>query len=160
MSDVTVIKCNFRGEEVYRWTGQSIERSDSRILLEAHFGLSGHGKQPLDDPSFFVDIPVYFGDRFVERYYSNCWYNSYEIHDRESDQIKCWYCNVTYPAKFTSDTIVFRDLALDLLVYPDGRQKVLDEVEFEELEILPEDKTRALAALEELKGIFLRKFQK
>jgi len=50
--------------------------------------------------------------------------------------------------------VAYRDLALDLLVYPDGSQLILDEDEFAVLQVPDEEKAKALAALEELKIIF------
>lgn len=151
MGEITVIKQNHHGEEVYRWHGMLLERGDSYVLLEARFRLSG---------LFMGEAPLYVGDRFVESYFSDRWSNIFEIHDRDSDLIKCWYCNVTYPANLGTEIISYRDLVLDLLVYPDGRQVVLDEEEFEAVNISPEDKVMALAALEELKSRFRRQFQK
>ena len=46
------------------------------------------------------------------------------------------------------------DLSLDLLVFPDGRQVVLDEDEFAELEIEDEVRNQARLALQELQAIF------
>jgi hypothetical protein len=45
-------------------------------------------------------------------------------------------------------------LALDLLVFPDGRQMVLDEDEFAELSISAEKRAKARAALAELRTLF------
>jgi predicted RNA-binding protein associated with RNAse of E/G family len=50
--------------------------------------------------------------------------------------------------------ISYVDLALDLLVFPDGRQLVLDEDEFAALDLNASTITSAHAALEELKVIF------
>ena len=94
------------------------------------------------------------GDPFVEIYFNDRWYNIYEIHDKADGRIKGWYCNITLPAEFGQDSISYVDLALDLLVYPDGQMLVLDEDEFAELNL---DKTRqaqARRALDELQGWF------
>lgn len=158
MNEITVIKQNHLGEEVYRWKGKLLERSDTVVQVEAAFRLSGQGR-PSQEPTFLGDVSLHTGDSFIETYYSDRWYNYYEIHDQASDLVKCWYCNVTYPANFGNDIILFRDLALDLLVYPDGRQVVLDEDEFTALNISTEDKMRALAALEELKTQFRERLE-
>jgi len=50
--------------------------------------------------------------------------------------------------------ISYVDLALDLLVYPDGRQLVLDQDEFEALDLDLEDHKQSLKALAELKTLF------
>lgn len=153
MSEITVIKRNHLGEEVYRWKGKLLERKSTEVRLEAAFLLSGQGR-PSAEPIFLGDTPLHIGDRFVETYYADRWYNCYEIHDRASDQVKCWYCNVAYPAELGNDAISFRDLALDLLIYPDGRQEVLDEDEFESLNLPQEVRGQALSALRELEHEF------
>ena len=38
------------------------------------------------------------GDRFIETYYTDRWYNIFEIHAREDDRLKGWYCNIAKPA--------------------------------------------------------------
>ena len=94
-------------------------------------------------------------DRFVETFYTNRWYNIFEIHDRDDDSLKGWYCNVGYPAIWDApDVISYVDLALDLWVTPVGVQTVLDEDEFGALELDELTRTRALNALAELRTIF------
>ncbi len=151
MSEVTVVKCNHLGEEVFRWSAKVLERRATHVLVEAQFGLENH---------FMGEISLEPGDRFLETYYSDRWYNHYEVHARQDDRLKCWYCNLAYPADLGEETITFRDLALDLLVLPDGRQQILDESEFEALDISPEDRQKTLTALNELKSEFRRQFTK
>jgi predicted RNA-binding protein associated with RNAse of E/G family len=52
--------------------------------------------------------------------------------------------------------LFFNDLALDLLVFPDGRQIVLDEDEFYSLSLAPQVRQRALTTLGELQTRFKR----
>jgi hypothetical protein len=151
VNEITVIKCNHLGKEVFRWKANLLERDRHHALVEAYFTLEDH---------FMGEIPLELGDRFVETYYTDRWYNSYEVHARGDDRLKCWYCNLAYPAELTADTITFRDLALDLLVYPDGRQQLLDEGEFEDLDISSDDRKQVLTALEELKEEYRIKLQK
>ena len=49
------------------------------------------------------------------------------------------------------------DLALDLVVYPDGRSRVLDEDEFAALPLSAEERSRARRALEELQELCRRR---
>ena len=100
------------------------------------------------------DILLRRNDRFVETFYTKRWYNIFEIYDRQDDSLKAWYCNVGYPAELEAGIISYRDLALDLLVYPDGRQVILDEDEFAELDISSEIRRQALLALGELQEYF------
>jgi hypothetical protein len=149
--DVQIIKRDHLGKEVIRYQGELLERGVNQILLQAAFGLENVK---------LVDIPLAIGDVFLETYYSDHWYNIYEIHAKGDNKLKGWYCNVSYPAEIGKDTVIFRDLALDLLVYPDGRQVVLDEDEFAALDISEQDKVMALAGLAELRRTFYEKLAK
>jgi protein associated with RNAse G/E len=102
-----------------------------------------------------MDILLKHGDLFIELFYVDRWYNIFEIHDRDDNTLKGWYCNVSQPAVFeTDERISFVDLALDLWVAPDGKQTVLDEDEFIALSLDNKLKDKALDALEQLKSIF------
>ena len=139
---VTVHKLNEQGVEVFRYSGILVGDQGTNLTLEARFERA--------DVQFF-EVTFQEGDRFVETYYSDRWFNIFEIHDANDDHLKGWYCNITRPARFEQGHIYAEDLALDLLVYPDGRLRVLDEAEFEEQELSVSDRANALSALEELK---------
>jgi uncharacterized protein len=144
-ANITVIKRNSRGQETWRYQGKVLEHADGYIVLEAFFDL---------EDTWFQGMLLGKGDRFVETYYPDRWYNIFEIHAREDDRLRGWYCNITRPAEINSDTVSWNDLALDLLVFPDRRQVILDEEEFASLEISPQERRQALAALAELQAIF------
>jgi len=146
--EVTVIKLNVTGEETWRYTGRILEHGENWLRLEAFFN------RP-DTP--FHGIVLAQGDRFLETYYTDRWYNIYEIHDRLTDDLKGWYCNVTRPAVFETGKVSYVDLALDLLVYPDGKQLALDADEFAALSIDEETRRQALHALQELESLFSEK---
>ncbi len=145
LDDVLVIKLNTAGEETWRYTGRILERGSNWLRLEAFFN------RP-DTP--FHGILLAQGDRFLETYYTDRWYNIYEIHDRHTDDLKGWYCNVTRPARFENGRVSYVDLALDLLVFPDKTSLVLDEDEFAALQIDDSTRQKALAALQELLNLF------
>lgn len=149
MNDITVVKRNARGKEVVRYPGKVLERGEKHITLSAAFSLKA---------GMMLDIPLAIGDPFIETYYSDHWYNIYEIRSIEDNRLKAWYCNVAYPAEIGAKQVIFRDLALDLLVYPDGHQVVLDEDEFAILDLPPNDKQKALAGLNQLREKFNEKF--
>ncbi len=143
---ITVIKRNLAGEETWRYTGLILRREPHALILEARFN------RP-DTP--FQGILLKKNDRFVETYYTDRWYNVYEIHDRDDDRIKGWYCNIGQPAILEAeDRLSYVDLALDLWVLPDLKQVVLDEDEFAALDLEPETRSHALVALEELRLCF------
>ena len=142
MDTITIVKQDYRGKETWRYEGKLISRSPNKIVIEAFFDRE-------DTP--VEGIILLRGDRFIETYYSDRWYNIYEIQEQLNGRLKLWYCNVAYPAEIKNYSISYRDLALDLLVYPDGRQTVLDEDEFEALPLPDVVKTTARKALLELK---------
>lgn len=144
MNEVTVIKLNPAGAETWRYSGQTLVQKPDLVLLEARFNRS-------DLP--FHGIILRQNDRFVEIYFSQRWYNIFEIHDRDDDSLKAWYCNVTRPAEFGAGIVRYVDLALDLLVFPDGRQLVLDEDEFADLGLDDQTASQARQALADLQHL-------
>jgi uncharacterized protein len=140
-----VIKQNPAGQETWRYSSTLLQRTPTRILLEAFFNRE-------DLP--FHGMLLGKGDRFIEVYFNDRWYNIFEIHAREDDGLRGWYANITLPAVFEDSQVSYRDLALDLLVFPDGTQLVLDEDEFAVLNLPAEIHARALTALAELQGLF------
>jgi protein associated with RNAse G/E len=145
MKEITVSKRNEHNLETWRYKAKLLEDKDSCIVLEARFDR--------EDTSLHGMI-LAKGDRFVETYYTNRWYNTFEIHAREDDQPRGWYCNIGKPAEFDGQVLSYIDLALDLLVFPDGRQIVLDEDEFAELDITNQVRQQALNALANLRSLF------
>jgi len=146
---IKVQKKNPAGEVTYQYEGVLIGRDENSITLEALFDRA-------DMP--FQDVVFKTGDRFVEYYYSDRWYNIFAIHDRDDGKVKGWYCNVGMPAVFEDDVVSYVDLALDLWVSADGKQQtVLDEDEFEELNLSDELSVGALNGLEALKEVFKNK---
>ena len=140
--DFILIKRDHSGKEVWRYSGRKLRTSKSGILVEAPFNR-------MDLP--FHGLVFKHDDRFVELYLNDRWFNIFEIHDRDTDAIKGWYCNVTRPPLIQSTQVAYDDLALDLLVYPDGRQLTLDEDEFKKLNLSPHDQENARQGLHELK---------
>ena len=145
MTSITVLKRGLDGEVTWQYEGQVLKRESNHVVLEAFFNR---------DDMPFMGVVLKRGDRFVERFYSDRWYNIFEIYDRDDGQFKGWYCNVGYPAVLEKDRVSYIDLALDLWVSPDGTQTVLDEDEFLELPMDVMTRSQAVVALEELKEKF------
>jgi hypothetical protein len=141
-SAITVHKLDDQGIEVFRYRGILVDEQETSLTIEARFDRSNIQ---------FFELTFQEGDRFIETYYTDRWFNAFEIHDADDDHLKGWYCNINRPARIEQGHIYAEDLALDLLVYPDGRRRVLDEDEFEEMELGESDRKNALSALEELK---------
>jgi protein associated with RNAse G/E len=143
---IKVQKKNPAGEVTYEYEGLLLNRDEHSIVLEALFDRA-------DMP--FMDVVFKTGDRFVEYYYTDRWYNIFAVHDRDDGTVKGWYCNIGKPAVFEDSVVSYIDLALDLWVSTSGQQTVLDEDEFEALEVDEELRAGALNGLDELKRLFL-----
>lgn len=141
---IVVHKLDERGGEVWSYEGRLIERRDASLRIEAEFD---H-----DDVEFY-GLTLRRGDRFVETYYADRWYNVYAIHDVDDGRLKGWYCNLARPARFQGDHIYAEDLALDLIVFPDGGRRLLDEDEFAALNLTHEEKAQVHEALVELEAL-------
>jgi hypothetical protein len=138
---LTVHKLDHQGRPIWHYQAMERMRTDTFIVLEARFSR--------DDYS----TPYHTfkkGDRMVEWFYNDRWYNIFALYDRDSDALEGWYCNITRPARFAASAIYAEDLALDVMVYPDGRTLVLDEDEFAQLDIDEDTRRQAQAALHEL----------
>jgi Protein of unknown function (DUF402) len=122
------------------------------ILLEepGHFLVHARWQRRAMDLGYVVFAP---GDHFYEHYYTERWYNIFEVRSAEG-ALKGWYCNITRPALFQGDVLTSEDLELDLFVAPDRRHVLrLDLEEFAALALdvtEPEAYEAALKALHEL----------
>jgi protein associated with RNAse G/E len=148
---VMVQKLKPTGEVAVEWNGRLMSRDAHSLVLEARFN-----RQTI--PLGYVTFET--GDRFVETYYTNRWYNVFAIYAGDSGEFKGWYCNVSRPAEIVEPerpgaALLVRtvDLALDFFRQPSGREFVLDEDEFVELKLPPEESAAARAALAELKAL-------
>lgn len=150
MSAITVIKRAVDGRETWRYTGEILERGANFVRLQARF--HRENDYPFQDTVFRV------GDRFVETFYTDRWYNVFEIHDRDDDRIKGWYCNVGCPAVWeAADAISYVDLALDLWVSAAGWMTFLDWDEYARLRLDWQTRVQVREALYELAALFQSK---
>ena len=140
--DITVHKLDLSGRAIYSYPGRVLARTATAVTLEATFTRN----ERLD-----LGYTVFeAGDRFVEHFYGDRWYNIFEVYARETGRLRGWYCNLTRPARIEADAVSAVDLALDVWVDPDGRTRVLDEAEFAALPLPPEEVRAVRAACAEL----------
>ena len=145
---ITILKLNLHNEVTWQYAGIICRKTKNEIVIEAYFN-----REDMSMPG----MPLLRGDRFVETYYTDRWYNIFEIHERKNDALRGWYCNISYPARLAGSVLSYVDLALDLIVTPNGQQIVIDEDEFNVLPLSNDDRRRALQALAELKEDFSKK---
>ena len=147
-SPITVIKRDIQEREVWRYSGQILRKKATYLVLEARFN------RP--DMEIMGEL-LKRGDRLIETYYFDRWYNKFEIYDRDDDRLKGWYCNVCKPAAMEApDVISYVDLALDLWVSSDGSQTIMDEDEFGALALDAQTRSMARSTLEELQSSFTK----
>ena len=124
------------------YRGELVQAEVDHLLIHARW------EHPRRELGYVVFEP---GDHFFEHYYTERWYNIFEVRDALGT-LKGWYCNVTRPAQIAGDVVTSEDLELDLFVPPDRRDILrLDLDEFEARGFAASDPvtyTAALAALE------------
>jgi hypothetical protein len=146
---ITIIKNDHIGNEVWRYPGDVLEWTDNGLIAEAFFNRSD-----LE----FNGLLLKEKDRFLELYLYDRWFNIYEIFDRDTHGLKAWYCNITRPVRLEAGNLYYNDLALDLLVFPDGHRLVLDEDEFLQMNLSELDSQHARDGLKELEILFDQKY--
>lgn len=117
---ITVVKQNPQGETKIQYQGEVIEQQADGVIIQAYWS---HGTKELGYTRFEP------GDRFIEYYYSDKWFNIFDIANADGMR-KGWYCNVAEPARFFVERIEQIDLFIDVWVTPQGETLILDEDEF------------------------------
>ncbi len=146
MSDFIVRKLDLSGNETFRYPiDRILRRASDTITVEATF--TRHARLELGYATFER------GDRFVEHFYTDRWYNVFEVHAVGSDRLRGWYCNIARPAVIAANEVAQVDLALDVWVRPDGSTLVLDEDEFAALNLDAAEAEAARAAVTEIQDL-------
>jgi len=135
---IKVHKLDETGREVWRYPGEVLERGPHWLRLAATFDRERTEAGPLT---------IEPGDRFIETFYDDRWYNVFAVHDPEGHTLRGWYCNIARPAVLEAADVYQEDLALDLIVMPHGHTEVLDRAEFDAMALPPADRQRAERAL-------------
>ena len=141
---VRVHKLDSHGREVWAYPGHLLEDGPSHRRLIARFD-----REPIE----LGGLRLIRGDVFLETFYTDRWYNVFDIYDSTGSRRKGWYCNVTRPARFSPGHIHAEDLALDLVVLPSGSTVVLDEEEFDALQLTEEEARASRQAVAELQKL-------
>ena len=149
MPVMKILKKNLADEVTWQYEGKVLRRDESSITVEAFFNR---------DDMPFQEIVLKRNDRFVETFYTDKWFNIFEIYDRDDGRLKGWYCNITKPAVIDDGFVAYVDLALDLWVSANGEQTVLDEDELEELKLGEELKKKVYIGLHALQAYVKEKY--
>ena len=150
MTAFIVYKRDHTGSEMLSYPGYVIERGTNFVCIEAIF-------TSRDRVEIGGLLTLSKGDRMLEWFYADRWYNIFQVHVGKSEVIKGWYCNITRPATITENTVAADDLALDLIVTPSGMTTVLDEDEFDALDLSPAEHASAMAAVHALRDLVINR---
>ncbi|HSB88654.1 MAG TPA: DUF402 domain-containing protein [Anaerolineales bacterium] len=142
MTSITVHKLDAWGREVWTYPGTLLRRTSSSLTLEAFFD-----RDDADVPG----LSLRRGDRFVETFYADRWYNVFAVRRGKTGELKGWYCNLTRPAYLGASEVYAEDLALDVVVSAHGVIHLLDEEEFASLELSEAERQAVGRAVEELR---------
>jgi protein associated with RNAse G/E len=123
---VTITKVGHHGQAVISYPGELVYADEVHLVARCRWTET----TTLDLGPFALQP----GDIFIEHYYLDRWFNIFAIYNRLG-RLKGWYCNITRPIELVDGEIRWHDLALDLLVLPDGEQVLLDEADFAQLEL-------------------------
>ncbi len=78
-------------------------------------------------------LTFHTGDRLIEIFSARFPFNCFAVHDPETDELRGWYANVTYPARIEQGDVrprlIWHDLFLDVIGNPDGYLSLRDEDE-------------------------------
>ncbi len=145
---VTVRKCDHQGCERVRYSGVVIDIGLGWLCMDAVFALNDH--------PIAAGIVFRRGDRLREWHYVDRWYNVFAVYDVDDDALKCYYCNITRPAIIDSAQGIVQadDLALDLLLLPDGAVHLLDEDQFRALSLSHVEAAACWDAVAEIRRLF------
>jgi Uncharacterized domain/protein associated with RNAses G and E len=142
---IQVNKLNAQGKLVFTYPARLVWEQDGTRLVEGIFNIENVAVGKLHFRR---------GDHALEWYSERHWYNLLQVYAQDSGRVKAWYCNISLPAIFSRSDIRWRDLALDLLVYPDGSMELLDQDEFAELELDWQTRANCWRALKEVIRLF------
>jgi predicted RNA-binding protein associated with RNAse of E/G family len=144
MQKMTVHLVKPRKQKTVIYEGLLLVQEPGYFLVQARW------ERAAMDLGYIVFAP---GDHFFEHYYTERWYNIFEVRSM-AGELKGWYCNITRPACVEGDVVTSEDLELDLFVAPDRQRFLtLDQEEFDALALdvtEPEAYAAALRALQEL----------
>ncbi len=119
---VVINSRKFDGKIHRSWNARLIEQSNSLLIFV--------GKFEEEISHRYLGV-IRRGTISYEFYWLNRWYNVFRFHEPDGG-LRNFYCNVNMPPKFENDVLDYIDLDIDILVWKDFSQQILDVEEFEE----------------------------
>lgn len=128
---LTIVKEQLDGSVAARYPAEVVGAHAGWLVARASWG------RPRADLGYLVFEPE---DVFIEYFALSLPVNAFAIYDA-AGQFKGWYCNVA-ENRLHGDTLTWRDQILDLIVYPNGDQRALDEDELDDSGLAERDPAR------------------
>ncbi|HHX65768.1 MAG TPA: DUF402 domain-containing protein [Chloroflexi bacterium] len=139
---ITIAKLTHDGRVSARYSGERVYADEEMVVARCIWA----APKPFAVKGFRLEA----GDIFIEHFYLRRRYNVFAVYD-PLGALKGWYANITAPPEWSGDEIRWRDLALDLVIRPDGHEILLDADEFEALPLSSEERAAALDGLAALR---------
>ena len=99
------------------WEADLVSIDETEIVLDGRF----------DAEVTHPDLgKIRKGTISVEHYWLNRHYNVFRFYEPDG-QLKFYYCNANLLPEIANGTLRYIDLELDLIIYPDGTEQLLDE---------------------------------
>jgi protein associated with RNAse G/E len=144
---VTINSRKYDGTIRRSWTCRFVSQEDSLLVFEGEF------ESEVSHPDLGL---IAAGSRSLEYYWLDRWYNVFRFYE-PTGEFRNLYCNVNMPPTVENGVLDYVDLDIDVVVWPDGAAKVLDEDDFEanaETYDYPESvRAAAIDALAEIKRL-------
>lgn len=104
------------------WTGELVRQEGALLELVGEFEFE------VDHPNLGIIRP---GTVSYEYYWLDRWYNVFRFHEPDGS-VRNYYCNINMPPTLEKNVLEYVDLDIDLLVWKDWSQEILDLDEFEQ----------------------------
>lgn len=126
---IEIVKLDPAGEHVVTYPGLVLPNPDQPdwLITEARW---------VNRTVDLGGLTFHTGDRLVEIFSGTAPFNCFTVHDPETDELRGWYANVTYPSRIELGgevpRLFWHDLYLDVIGNPDGYLSLRDEDELAE----------------------------
>lgn len=124
MTNSTSVLVNSRkiDNQIHRsWNAQIVGQDNLSIILYGEF------EEEIKHPHLGV---IRRGTKSFEYYWFNRWYCIFKFCEPDGS-FRNFYCNINQPPKLENNTLDYIDLDIDVIVWKDFRQQILDLDEFE-----------------------------
>lgn len=143
---IPVIKNDHQGTPVFTYPMQIVTQTSDWICVQGHFNVP----KPYNLGLFTIEN----GDHSLEWFYHQKYYNIFRVYAGDNgNRLKGFYCNITRPPIITPTSITADDLALDVLVSPNGEIALHDEDDFNALNLSADEHQHALNAVQTLRNM-------